>query len=114
MRPPPPLSKTIVIGTKNKDKLRELTALLGGARIKVLSLNDFPKCKDVVEDGKTFEANASKKARAYSKHTGLLTLADDSGLVVYHLKGAPGVYSARFAGKDCSYRDNNKKLLKEI
>jgi XTP/dITP diphosphohydrolase len=105
------MSKTIVVGTKNKDKLRELSALLRGARIKVLSLNDFPECGDVVEDGKTFEANASKKARIYSKHTGLLTLADDSGLRVDVLKGRPGVYSARFAGKGCLYQDNNKKIL---
>lgn len=102
----------IIIGTKNRDKSRELRALLGGGRVRVLSLEDFAACPDVVEDGRTFEANAAKKARIYSKFTGLLTLADDSGLEVSALKGRPGVYSARFAGKGCAYRDNNRKLLK--
>ena len=101
----------LVIGTKNKDKLRELKALLKGSRVTVLSLADFPECNDVVEDGKTFEANAKKKAKDYSLHTRSLTLADDSGLMVNFLNGRPGVYSARFAGKNCSYHDNNIKLL---
>ena len=106
------MKKQIVIGTKNKDKLRELQKLLKGAGIRVLSLGDFPPCRDVKENGKTFEANARKKARVYSKHTGLLTLGDDSGLMVRALNGKPGVYSARFAWPGCSYSDNNKKLLR--
>ena len=102
----------LVLGTKNKDKLRELRHLLSGSKVRVLSLADFPKCRDVHETGKTFEANARKKARAYSLHTKSLTLADDSGLMVNFLNGRPGVYSARFAGKGCTYHDNNAKLLK--
>ena len=93
----------MVIGTKNKDKLHELQALLKGKRVKVLSLRDFPRCPDVHEDGKTFEANARKKARFYSKHTKSLAIADDSGLMVSTLGGRPGVYSARFAGPGCTY-----------
>ena len=102
----------LILGTKNKDKLRELKALLQGTKIRVKNLAEFPRCPEAVEDGRTFEANARKKARAYSLCTGGLVLADDSGLMVYALNGKPGVYSARFAGKDCTYRDNNEKLLR--
>jgi len=106
------MNRQLVLGTKNKDKLRELKRLLGGSKINVLSLSDFQGCEDVVENGKTFEANAKKKARVYSRHTKCLTLADDSGLMVSVLNGRPGVYSARFAGEGCRYQDNNQKLLK--
>lgn len=106
------MKKQIVLGTKNQDKLRELQRLLKGSGIEVLSLQDFPHCADVKEDGRTFEANARKKARVYSKHTRSLTLADDSGLMVNYLRGKPGVYSARFAGPGCTYHDNNQKLLR--
>lgn len=106
-----PNNRTIILGTKNKDKLKELQRLIKGSKTKVLSLADFSKCPEVVENGRTFAANAKKKARAYSKHTGILTLADDSGLMVSALNGKPGVYSARFAGKGCAYHDNNQKLL---
>lgn len=104
--------ETVVIGTKNKNKLRELRALLKGSGIRVLSLADFPGCPDVKETGRTFEANARKKARHFALHTGLLTLADDSGLEVDCLNGKPGVYSARFAGRGCAYHDNNRMLLR--
>lgn len=85
-----------------------------GAGVRVLSLADFPSCKDVKEDGKTFEANARKKARSYAAHTKSLAFADDSGLMVSWLNGRPGVYSARFAGPGCTYDDNNKKLLRML
>lgn len=111
--------RQIILGTKNQNKLRELKKLLRGSGMKVLSLRDFPKCPDVAEDGKTFEANARKKARLYSRHTKSFVLADDSGLMVSFLKGKPGVYSARFAclsgrqaGSGCTYHDNNRKLLR--
>lgn len=104
--------RTLVVGTKNEDKLREIKALLKGAPVKVLSLADFPDCPEAVENGRTFIANADKKARQYSRHTRTLTLADDSGLMVSALNGRPGVYSARFAGAGCTYQDNNRKLLK--
>ena len=105
------MKKQVVLGTKNQDKLRELQLLLKRSRIQVLSLKDFPRCVEPKEDGRTFEANARKKAFFYSKHTKLPVLADDSGLVVNALKGKPGVYSARFAGDNCTYADNNQKLL---
>ena len=106
--------KQIVIGTKNRDKLKEIRRLLRGLKVQVLSLEDFPHCLDVVEDGKTFEANAKKKARVYSRHVRGLALADDSGLMVNALRGKPGVYSARFAGPGCTYADNNLKLLRVL
>lgn len=101
-----------MIGTKNKDKQRELQSLLKGRGVKVLSLEDFPHCPEAHEHGRTFEANARKKARVYSKHTKMLTLADDSGLMVSALNGKPGVYSARFAGPGCTYQNNNRKVLR--
>lgn len=105
------MKKTLVIGTKNIDKMKEIQSLLKSAKIAVKTMRDFPKCPEAVEDGRTFEANARKKARAYSLHTRSLVLADDSGLMVFVLNGKPGVYSARFAGEGCTYQDNNKKLL---
>ena len=101
----------IVLATQNKDKLRELQGLMRGSGVRVLSLADFQKSPTVVEDGKTFEENAQKKARIYSKRTSSLVIADDSGLEVRALGGRPGVYSARFAGPRCKYTDNNRKLL---
>ncbi len=107
-------NKIIVIGTKNRDKLRELKRLLRGMKLRVKSLADFPECEDVEETGKTFVANAKLKARFYSKHTKSLAFADDSGLMVNAINGRPGVYSARFAGAGCTYLDNNRKLLKML
>jgi XTP/dITP diphosphohydrolase len=104
--------KKIVLGTKNRGKLRELKSLLRGAKVRVLSLKNFPACRDVHENGRTFESNARKKAAFYSRHTKLPALADDSGLMVHPLNGKPGVYSARFAGSGCTYADNNRKLLR--
>ncbi len=106
------MKKQLVLGTKNKDKLRELKRLMKGSGIKVLSLQDFTKGKEAAETGKTFDANARIKARAYSRHTQALTLADDSGLMINALNGKPGVYSARFAGPGCAYQDNNAKALR--
>ena len=104
----------IVISSRNKEKKRELKALLKGLDIKVLDLNDFPGAPEVKETGDTFEANARLKAAKVAKYTGRLTLADDSGLVVEALGGMPGVRSARFAGDDATYEENNFKLLKYL
>ena len=102
----------IVISSRNKEKKRELKALLKGLDIKVLDLNDFPGAPEVKETGKTFEANARLKALKIAKFTKRLTLADDSGLAVRALGGKPGVRSARFAGNKAAYEDNNRKLLR--
>jgi XTP/dITP diphosphohydrolase len=104
----------IVISSRNKEKKRELKALLKGLKIKVLDLNDFPGAPKVKETGNTFEANAKLKAAKIARYTGLLTLADDSGLVVRALGGMQGVRSARFAGEGAAYEDNNVKLLKYL
>ncbi len=102
----------LVIATRNNGKLREIKAMLKGTRIRVLSLDDFPGCPDVIEDGKTFRENALKKARAVAEYTGKTALADDSGLSVDALDGAPGVYSARFSGPGADDLKNNRKLLR--
>jgi XTP/dITP diphosphohydrolase len=88
----------ILVATTNPGKVRELGQMLGGG-IRWVSLADFPGLGEVVEDGATFAENARKKATEYAKATGLWTLADDSGLVVDALNGAPGVHSARFCGE---------------
>lgn len=106
------MKQTIVIGSHNRDKAREIAAILREPGIRVRTIDDYSPCKEPVEDGRTFEANARKKARAYSRHVRALALADDSGLMVDRLGGKPGVYSARFAGPGCSYDDNNAKTLR--
>jgi XTP/dITP diphosphohydrolase len=85
--------------------------MLESPEIIIISLNDFPDSPDVVEDGDSFTQNALKKARTLAGHTGVLTIADDSGLEVDHLGGMPGVYSARFAGEHADDDANNRKLL---
>lgn len=102
----------IVISSRNKEKKREVKALLKDLRVKVLDLNDFPGAPRVEEKGKTFEENAASKALKIAKYTKRLTIADDSGLEVEALDGRPGVYSARFAGNNADYDANNRKLLR--
>lgn len=102
----------IVVATGNRGKLEELAGMLGPMGVEVKSLADYPHIPEVVEDGKTFEENAVKKARAVAGATGEIALADDSGLEVDLLGGAPGVHSARFAGEEKDDRANNEKLLR--
>ena len=85
-----------------------------GSDIQVLSLDAFPNAPEVIEDGDTFEANAIKKAREIAKYTGLPALADDSGLAVDALNGAPGIYSARYAGENATDEANNAKLVENL
>lgn len=106
--------KTIVIATKNKGKIREMTQAFEGLPVKLVPLSDFGELPDAVEDGTTFEDNAKIKARFYMEETKTACLADDSGLEVEALGGAPGVHSARFAGGHASDEANNEKLLAEI
>lgn len=102
----------IVLATRNKDKVKEIKKILNGIDARLLSVDDFPGCPEVKEDGETLEANAKKKALAVSQYTKKLSLAEDTGLEVEALGGAPGIHSARFAGDNCTYKDNNKRLLK--
>jgi XTP/dITP diphosphohydrolase len=104
----------LVLATRNRGKVAEIRELLEGFGIELLTLADFPNMPEVVEDGETFEANARKKAGVVARCTGLPALADDSGLEVDALKGAPGVRSARFAGDHATYTQNNEKLLRLI
>ena len=101
----------LVVATRNSHKLSEIRAVLKDLDLQIQGADEFPGCPEVEEDGDTLEANAEKKAREVGSYTGLLTLADDSGLEVEALQGAPGVYSARYAGEGCSFADNNSKLL---
>lgn len=107
----------IVIATRNKKKLKEIKRIMEEGDVSitnVFSLDYFPGCPDVQEDGKTFEENAVKKAVSVSKYTGIIALADDSGLEVDVLNGAPGVLSARYAGDSADDTANLKKLLENL
>ena len=106
----------IVIATHNNDKLKELLKAFTHhfKDIKLLTLNDFPNIGEIIEDGKTLEQNAIIKAKEVFNVTGIPTLSDDTGLEVDALNGAPGIYTARYAGKSCSYHDNVKKLLDDM
>jgi len=99
----------VVLATRNRNKVREISAFLKKAKITPLFIRDLP---EVREDGKDLEDNAVKKALSAANYSGKISLADDSGLEVGVLDGNPGVFSARFAGKGCTYGDNNRKLLK--
>jgi len=106
------VNHSLLIATNNRGKLDELRHLLAGLDVEVLSLRDVSKKPiNVVEDGETFVDNAIKKAREVANATMMLTLADDSGLEVDALGGAPGVRSARFAGERATDAENNAALL---
>lgn len=106
------MTHALVVATTNRGKLDELRALLANLGVQVLSPQDVAKKEIVViEDGDTFEDNAKKKAREVAAQTMMLTLADDSGLEVDVLGGAPGVRSARFAGERATDAENNAALL---
>ncbi|NLZ43308.1 MAG: XTP/dITP diphosphatase [Clostridia bacterium] len=102
----------LVLASKNKGKLRELETMLAGSSWELCSVADFPELPPVVENGQTFRENAVKKALTVANILKEWTLADDSGLEVDALGGAPGVYSARFAGEPGDDRKNNEKLLR--
>lgn len=102
----------VVLATHNPHKVKEITAIFSETPIEFVTLDQFPGAPEVVEDGKTLEENAQKKAYEIAKFTNQISLADDTGLEVNFLDGMPGVISARFAGPNCSFADNNNKLLK--
>ncbi|WP_371373896.1 XTP/dITP diphosphatase [Thalassotalea aquiviva] len=105
--------KKIVLATSNQGKVKELSQLLAHHNIEILPQSEF-NVPDVAETGTTFVENAIIKARHAAKITGLAAIADDSGLEVDYLNGAPGIYSARYAGAGCNDSDNNEKLLKAL
>ena len=104
----------ILLATNNRHKVEEISHLLSAAEFTVKSLDDFPGLPKTVEDQPTLEGNALKKAREAFAATGLLTLADDTGLECYYLELKPGVLSARYAGETATYSDNNSKLLSAL
>lgn len=101
----------IVLATNNDHKAREIKDILSDFKAEILTLRDFPPYAIPEEKGKTLKENALLKAREAFKHTGTVSVADDSGLEVDFLDKSPGVMSARFAGPGCTYKDNNVKLL---
>ena len=106
--------REILVATRNPGKQREVTAVLGALGVEFVTLERFGDLAEAVEDGETFAANAAAKARHYSRLTGMWTLADDSGLEVDALGGAPGVRSARYAGPQRSDAANNARLIVEL
>ncbi len=104
----------ILLATTNPGKFAEVQSYLGNLPLQILSLQVLDNPPQVVEDGVTFEENALKKARMMAEYSGYLTLADDSGLEVDALGGAPGVYSARYSGEAGNDEKNNEKLLREL
>lgn len=106
--------KQLLIATHNRHKKEEIASLLAREAYDIRDLDDVSGAPATVEDQPTLEGNALKKAREAFASTGMLTLADDTGLEVYYLRLEPGVYSARYAGEDATYGDNNKKLLNAL
>lgn len=104
----------LLVGTTNPGKFAEVQAFLKILPIKLIPLTSLSNYPEAVEDGMTFEENAFKKARTLAEYSGYLTLADDSGLEVDALNGAPGVYSARYCGEEGNDRKNNEKLLQAL
>ena len=105
---------TIVLATHNQDKKIELQDSLSAFPVTILSLNDFPHIGEIEETGETLLENSMLKAKTVYNLTNLPAIADDTGLEVDSLAGAPGVYSARYAGEDVTYSDNVNKLLNEM
>jgi XTP/dITP diphosphohydrolase len=108
------IDRPLVIATRNKGKIEEFKSLFSGFPISMKSLNDFGPIPEPVEDGRTFEDNAYKKAHFTARVLGFPALADDSGLTVAALGGAPGVFSARYAGEGAGDEANIRKLLKAM
>ena len=104
----------ILVGTTNSGKLLEVEVILKDLHLQVVPLTKLGTWPKIVEDGESFEANAKKKARALADFSGYVTLADDSGLEVDALGGAPGIYSARYSGEEADELKNNEKLLHEL
>jgi len=105
------MSQNLLIATRNNKKKKELQTILGNWDVKLLTLDDIEEMPEIEEDGATFIENATKKAKTISALSGFITLADDSGLEVDALGGAPGIFSARFAGIDADDEMNNRKLM---
>jgi len=104
----------LLVATTNQGKFAEVQAFLRSLPLRIVSLRELANPPAVIEDGATFEENALKKARTLAQFSGLLTLADDSGIEVDALGGAPGIFSARYCGAEGNDGANNEKLLREL
>ncbi len=109
-----PDRQRLIIATNNMGKLREFSALLAPFGFEVISMRQAGFTEEIIEDGDTFEENAHIKARAVFEATGLPTIADDSGLEIDFLNGAPGIYSARYAGENATDKERCDKILEEM
>ncbi len=108
------LDRPLVLATKNNGKISEFRDLFRKSGIEIKTLDDFGPIPPVIEDGATFEDNAVKKAQFTARVLGIPAIADDSGLTVKALQGAPGVFSSRYAGENADDESNNRKLLAEM
>ena len=106
--------KQLLLATHNPDKAKEFQSMLGDLGVEVVTLDAFPSIGPIAEDADTLEGNALLKAAAVFEATGLPSLADDTGLEVHYLGGAPGLYSSRYAGEKVTYAENVAKLLKDL
>jgi len=104
----------IILATHNIDKCKELQKSLNNPSIEIVTLKAYPAIGEIVEDGQTLTENALIKSRTVFKSTNISTISDDTGLFVDALDGHPGIYSARYAGENCTYEDNVNKLLNDM
>lgn len=109
-----PMHNILVLATNNQNKVKEFKEMVKDFPIEVKCLKDYGPLPEAIEDGATFDENAYKKAFHYARLLGVPALADDSGLVVGALDGAPGVYSARYSGENATDQENCEKLLREM
>ena len=108
------MKKRIIFATGNEGKMREIRMILEDLGVPVLSMKEAGISADIEENGKSFAENAAIKAKAIMEMTGEIVMADDSGLEIDYLDGAPGIYSARFMGEDTSYDIKNKALIDKL
>ncbi|MBT4332885.1 MAG: RdgB/HAM1 family non-canonical purine NTP pyrophosphatase [Candidatus Cloacimonetes bacterium] len=104
----------LLLATRNEDKVIEIKEILKDLDVEIISASQFPDMPDVIEDKDTIKGNSIKKATECAEYSNMLAIADDTGLFVDALDGKPGVYAARFAGENCTYKDNRVKMLKDI
>ncbi|MBU0560945.1 MAG: RdgB/HAM1 family non-canonical purine NTP pyrophosphatase [Bacteroidetes bacterium] len=104
----------LIFASENKGKLKEVLQIFSDTNFEIIALSEFGEIQEIIEDGETYYDNALIKAKFIFDLYGTPTIADDSGLSVEQLGGKPGVHSARFAGENCTFSDNNKKLKKEL
>ncbi|MBN1825318.1 MAG: RdgB/HAM1 family non-canonical purine NTP pyrophosphatase [Candidatus Eisenbacteria bacterium] len=104
----------LLLATRNRDKVEEIRSILRGLPLRLRTVDEFPGLPEVDEDRDTLKGNAEKKALVLAQRSGKAALADDTGLFVPALGGAPGVFSSRYAGEDASYEENRRKLIHEM